>query len=51
MIKRFEFGGVKARKGDTSMISFEGDMEFVDRHGRGVEWAWVRTGNVRKFTA
>ena len=48
-IKRFEFDGVKTKTGDTPFTSFEESMEFVDEHGEGVHWAWVRKGNVTDF--
>ncbi|CAM9744681.1 unnamed protein product [Sphacelaria rigidula] len=48
VINRFEIDGVKT-KGDTPFTSFEESMEFVDKHGEGVHWAWVRKKNVTRF--
>lgn len=48
-IKSFELEGMKAYNGVTAFRRFDDAMKFVDKHGHGVEWAWVRTRNVGAF--
>ncbi|CAB1120868.1 unnamed protein product [Ectocarpus sp. CCAP 1310/34] len=47
VVKSFE---VDRTQGDgTRYPSFDTTMKIVDRHGGGVEWAWVRNGHIDKF--
>lgn len=47
VVKSFEVDG--AQKGKSPFPSFNKGMQLVDRGGRGVEWAWVRTRNINQY--
>lgn len=47
IVKSFEVDGT--RKGKSTFPSFTRNMQLVDRGGRGVEWAWVRTHNIDQY--
>lgn len=48
-IKGFELAGYKIKKGNSAFHSFKSDMQLIDRGGRGMKWAWVRSRNVEAF--
>lgn len=41
----------RTQKGKSPFPSFDEAMQLVDRGGRGVEWAWVRTRNVDQYVS
>ncbi|CAN0209118.1 unnamed protein product [Ectocarpus sp. 6 AP-2014] len=49
MCRSFEVDGTV--KGKSPFPSFDTAMQLVDRGGRGVEWAWVRTHNIDQFVS
>lgn len=49
VVKSFEVDGM--RKGEFPFPSFTTAMQLVDRGGRAVEWAWVRTRNIDRFVS
>lgn len=49
VVRSFEVDGT--RQGKARFPSFKKAMQLVDRGGRGVEWAWVRTSNVDQFVS
>ena len=48
-VRGFERKGMEGSNRGTAYQRFDGTMQFVDKEGHGVEWAWVRTRNVRAF--
>ncbi|CAM9581938.1 unnamed protein product [Sphacelaria rigidula] len=48
-VRGFERARYKTKKGHPAFHSFSRKMQLVDRGGHGVEWAWVRCGNVEAF--
>lgn len=48
-VKGFERAGMTAKKRGAVFRTFDSAMEFVDKGGHGVEWAWVRTRNMDAF--
>lgn len=48
-VKGFERKGMEASNRGTVFRRFDSAMQFVDREGHGVEWAWVRNPNVGAF--
>ncbi|CAM9334472.1 unnamed protein product [Ectocarpus sp. 12 AP-2014] len=47
VIKSFEVD--RMQRDGSRYPSFDTTMKFVDRRGDGVEWAWVRNGNIDEF--
>ncbi|CAM9524551.1 unnamed protein product [Ectocarpus sp. 12 AP-2014] len=47
VVRSFEVDGTL--KGKSPLPGFEKSMQLVDKDKRGLEWAWVRTCNVRNF--
>lgn len=48
-VRGFEKEGARANNETAAFQPFDNAMEFVDKEGQGVEWAWVRTHNVDAF--